>query len=86
MRISYSLWHIYIFVTAKVVGELNFWITVAASKEVRIEALPDNGLIEPRGAQQEEDDSDEESDNDYVDQQLIEPTYPENVHGRNSEE
>ena len=31
----------------QVTGELRFWITVAASKEVRVEPLADSSLVEP---------------------------------------
>jgi len=32
---------------AKVVGELPFWLTIAASKEVRVDPIPETALVEP---------------------------------------
>ena len=54
---------------ADVVGELRFWITVAASKDVRIEPQSESNLIEPMGAADDYD-SEEESDNDYEEAQV----------------
>ena len=64
-----------------VVGELKFWITIAASKEVRVEPVPDTSLVEPRGGEAGDDEEDEDDDNDYEDVQLLEPTYAENAAG-----
>ena len=68
----------------QVTGELRFWITVAASKEVRVEPLADGSLVEPSEGVAGEGDSDEESDNDYEDARaalLVEPQYPEHAWG-----
>jgi len=48
---------------------------------VRVSPVDEASIIEPRGAETEEDSGDEESDNDYLEAQLIEPRYRENAHG-----
>ena len=44
---------------ADVVGELDFWVSIAASKDVRVSPVDENSLIEPRGAETEDDDDEE---------------------------
>ena len=68
----------------QVTGELRFWITVAASKDVRVEPLADGSLVEPSEGVAGEGDSDEESDHDYENARaalLVEPQYPEHAWG-----